>query len=112
MNIDNGHLVDFAKLFNIGAEVDAEEENKIDEKQVEEERVQDLLERMNELKSSMQERGYKEVPKELETAAEKKLSGKAEAYVSLTSGGKLSKWAAKQRKTKRKMANQGRRKNR
>lgn len=57
---------------------------------------------------------YQPVPKELEVAAKKKLAGKDEAYVSLTSGGKLSKWAAKQRKAKklRKMQKESRRKNR
>lgn len=107
MNIDNGHLVKLANLFDMPTEG-----NKAEEKQVEEERVQNLLESMNELKSSLQERGYEPVPKELESAAKKKLAGKDEAYVSLTSGGKLSKWAAKQRKAKRKMQKESRRKNR
>jgi len=55
---------------------------------------------------------YQPVPKELEPAAKKKLASKDEAYVSLTSGGKLSRWAAKQRKAKRKAAKQSRKKNR
>ena len=57
---------------------------------------------------------YEPVPEELRVAAEKKLAGKDEAYVSLTSGGKLSKWAAKQRKAKqhRKMQKASRRANR
>ena len=55
---------------------------------------------------------YQPVPKELEPAAKKKLASKDEAYVSLTSGGKLSRWAAKQRKAKRKAAKMSRRKNR
>lgn len=52
-----------------------------------------------------QQRGYASVPKELQPAAEKKLAGKNEAIVSLTSGGKLSKWASEQRKNKRKSRN-------
>jgi hypothetical protein len=54
--------------------------------------------------------GYELVPNELERAAEKKLAGRNEATVSLTSGGKLSRWAAKKRKEK--MAKESRRKNR
>lgn len=41
--------------------------------------------------------GYDEIPKELSKAARKKLNGKNEAYVSLTSGGKLSNWANRTR---------------
>ena len=40
---------------------------------------------------------YMSVPQKLETAARKKLAGKNEAMVSLTSDGKLSKWAKTQR---------------
>lgn len=98
MNIDNGHLVSLTKFFDLPDD----EENK----------AQDLAERLKAQNDSMQERGYTEVPKELETAAKKKLAGKDEAYVSLTSGGKLSKWAAKERKGKRKMQKESRRKNR
>jgi hypothetical protein len=54
--------------------------------------------------------GYELVPNELERAAEKKLAGRNEATVSLTSGGKLSRWAAKKRKEK--MVKESRRKNR
>ena len=54
---------------------------------------------------------YEPVPKELERAARQKLAGQDEAYVSLTSGGKLSKWAAKRRKVK-KMQKESRKKNR
>ena len=56
--------------------------------------------------------GYERVPEELEGAAKRKLAGRKEAYVSLTSGGKLSRWAAKRRKAKRKMAKESRRRNR
>ncbi len=51
------------------------------------------------------------VPGELNRAAKRKLAGKDEAMVSLTSGGKLSRWASKQRK-KRKMKKQSRKNNR
>ena len=63
---------------------------------------------------------YIPVPDELVHAAKVKLSGKKEAMVSLTSGGKLSKWAAEQRKErrsgskkqKRQMAKESKRRNR
>ena len=45
---------------------------------------------------------YNPVPGALEYAAKRKLNGEKEAYVSKTSGGKLSKWAAKKRKKKKK----------
>ena len=41
---------------------------------------------------------YTELPEELAEAAEKKLDGKDEATVSKTSGGKLSRWAASERR--------------
>jgi hypothetical protein len=41
---------------------------------------------------------YQEVPTRLQRAALKKLAGRREAIVSKTSGGKLSKWAAAERK--------------
>ncbi|HML23557.1 MAG TPA: hypothetical protein PKD09_18010 [Aggregatilinea sp.] len=56
--------------------------------------------------------GYIPIPPELNRAARRKLAGHSQATVSLTSGGKLSKWAAKQRKAKRKVAKDSRRKNR
>lgn len=65
--------------------------------------------------------GYKQVPKELERAAELKLAGCDEAMVSLTSGGKLSRWAAQERakercnrrdKHKRQIQKESRRRNR
>jgi hypothetical protein len=52
--------------------------------------------------------GYLPVPKELEGAATKKLAGRSEAYVSPSSGGKLSKWA----RSKRKMVKSSKKKNR
>jgi hypothetical protein len=41
---------------------------------------------------------YSKVPEGLERAAKAKLAGKAEAQVSLTSAGRLSKWAAAERR--------------
>lgn len=57
---------------------------------------------------------YTPIPFHLRRAAQKKLAGRAEAHVSLTSGGALSKWARekRQRKVKRKIAAASRRKNR
>ena len=54
--------------------------------------------------------GYREVPEELEQAAKKKLAGQKEAMVSLTSGGKLSKWAAGERKKERETAKKNKKK--
>jgi hypothetical protein len=59
-----------------------------------------------------QDKGYEEIPPELYAAAQQKLAGRSEVYVSKTSGGKLSKWAADKRKAKRKMAKQSRKRNR
>jgi len=44
------------------------------------------------------DRGFLEVPEELHKAAELKLGKENSAFVSKTSGGKLSKWAAKKRR--------------
>ena len=68
-------------------------------------------------KDSEKAKKYTPVPKSLEEAAKKKLAGKNEAMVSLTSGGKLSRWAAhdrreKKRKKARKNAKESRRRNR
>jgi hypothetical protein len=52
--------------------------------------------------------GYVEVPEQLSRAAKRKLAGRNEAHVSLTSGGKLAKFASK----KRKEAREARRNNR
>lgn len=52
------------------------------------------------------------VPQELEHAAERTLAGKDRSVVSKTSGGKLSRWAAKQRKAKRKSQRKARRRQR
>lgn len=56
--------------------------------------------------------GYEQVPEKLNRAALRKLAGKDEAQVSLTSGGKLSRWASKQRKHKRQIAKQSKQQNR
>lgn len=64
------------------------------------------------MEQELAKKGYEPVPKELERAAQKKLAGKSEAMVSLTSGGKLSRWAADRRKVRNRMAKDSRRKNR
>jgi len=53
---------------------------------------------------------YVQLPESLNHAAKVKLAGKKEAYVSLTSGGKLSQWAKAKRKAK--IAAASRRRNR
>jgi hypothetical protein len=55
---------------------------------------------------------YTAVPSELNHAATATLAGRHEAQVSLTSGGKLSKFAAQTRKQRRLMAKQSRKQNR
>ena len=59
---------------------------------------------------------YTPLPDELEHAAHCALDGKEETHISMTSGGKLSKWAAIERKAKRKRCakqiKESRRKNR
>ena len=59
---------------------------------------------------SLLDNGYEEIPKELSRAAKRKLNGKKEAYVSFTSGGKLSRFAARKRKAKRKLQKTSRKK--
>ncbi len=100
MNTDTGHLVS-GKLYQ---ELLKEETKK---EKVDVVKLTDLETGRQELLDS-----YEQVPKELEAAAKKKLAGKDETVVSLTSGGKLSKWAAKRRKDKRKLAKASRKKNR
>ncbi|MBO9609196.1 MAG: hypothetical protein J7639_24795 [Paenibacillaceae bacterium] len=56
--------------------------------------------------------GFEPIPEHLRAAAEKKLGSRDSATVSLTSGGKLSKWAAQKRKEKKKAAKEARRRNR
>lgn len=70
--------------------------------------TQEMLKKMDELHRLQ----YEAVPLELEDAAIRKLHGKEEAYVSLTSGGKLSRFAAQNRKQRRKMVAQSRKRNR
>jgi len=52
----------------------------------------------------MMEQGYEPLPENLQEAARRKLNGRDSAFVSKTSGGKLSKFAAGKRKAKRKKA--------
>jgi hypothetical protein len=56
--------------------------------------------------------GYEVLPDDLQAAAGRKLGGRSEAYVSKTSGGKLSRWAAGRRKARRRMAKEARKRNR
>lgn len=70
-----------------------------------------------EMVSAGQRSSYEPVPPELARAAQMKLAGErvngfSEAFVSLTSGGKLSRWAAGKRKVRNRMAKESRRKNR
>lgn len=53
-----------------------------------------------------------EVPEELQHAANVKLNGEKSAIVSKTSGGKLSKFAAKERLRKKKLNRKTQKKNR
>lgn len=55
---------------------------------------------------------YEKIPSELEHAARVVLGGRPGAYVSRASGGKLSRWAAKKRKAKRKAARAARKQSR
>lgn len=55
---------------------------------------------------------YTPVPENLHHAAVAKLAGKQDAHVSLSSGGKLSKFAGETRKQRRFMAKQSRKQNR
>lgn len=74
MNTDTGHLVRLTPK---------EEEEK--------------LKMLNERRA-----GYEKLPEELNKAAEMKLGKNDEAFVSLTSGGRLSTWARNKRKARRK----------
>lgn len=56
--------------------------------------------------------GYQPIPPELLKVAERALKGRSETVISKHSGGKLSKWAAQQRKQKRKVAKETKRRNR
>lgn len=56
--------------------------------------------------------GYEPLPDSLVPAARKVMGDRDEGKVSLTSGGKLSKWAAKQRKARKRMQKDSRRRNR
>lgn len=55
---------------------------------------------------------YEPLPSSLTHAARMVMGDRDEGRVSLTSGGKLSKWAAKQRKDRRKMQEKSRKRNR
>jgi len=78
MQPNTGHLVDI---------------NKLSEGKTKEE--------IEKLQEELAKIGYEEVPESHVAAAKRKLAGKSEAHISLTSGGKLSKWAAQKRKEKK-----------
>jgi len=63
---------------------------------------------MNELEKQK----FTPIPPELQSAAERKLNGRGSVSVSKHSGGKLSRWAAVERKKKRKAQKKARRANR
>ncbi len=112
MDVNSGHLLSeqlYKKLRELGEPVEEpkKEPEALDlEEQLERQRV------LDELKASVDKlSNYEPVPEELNVAAQKKLAGKDEAMVSLTSGGKLSKWAAKTRKEKRKAQRAARKRN-
>lgn len=71
-----------------------------------------ITEEMFKRLSAEKQQAYVGVPADLEPAAIRKLQGQDEAYVSLSSGGKLSKFAAANRKHRRKLAKQSRKVNR
>ncbi len=56
--------------------------------------------------------GFEPLPIELQHAAKVKLNGNKSAFVSKSSGGKLSKFARKRRQEARRVAKQARRRNR
>ena len=60
----------------------------------------ELMQKLQEQEKKMPQ-GFIPVPSELEKAATKVLAGKDSAVVSRTSGGKLSRWAASERKKRR-----------
>lgn len=72
----------------------------------------DISEKSFEELQLLKKQGYQPIPNHLSRAAQIKLNGEPEAQVSLTSGGQLSKHAAKMRKKKRKMQKKSRRNNR
>jgi len=52
--------------------------------------------------------GYEQVPEHLNRAARRALAGRDDVHISKTSGGQLSKYAAKRRKEKRRLAKKSR----
>ena len=60
-----------------------------------------------EQKTKLAEQGYEPIPDELDHASRVALRGKRDAYISKTSGGKLSRWAKKKREKRKKLAMAG-----
>jgi ABC-type enterochelin transport system substrate-binding protein len=117
MNVDTGELRKLASLANTADIVVINEDySKLFEKPEDEESklaaINKYMEVQKQLEEAEKNNIFTPIPEELEHAAEAKLKGQDSAMVSLTSGGKLSKWAAKQRKAKRKAEQEARRKNR
>lgn len=102
MNVDNGHLINLAKYGSAVVRIEKDGSMAIipaaPVMDVGDEKVEDL----------------ESIPDELQGAAKRVLAGRPEAFVSLTSGGKLSRWAAQKRRERRrsKIANESRRRNR
>lgn len=55
------------------------------------------LEKTKKTLKELESEGYVPIPSDLQNAAQKKLAGRPEAFVSRNSGGKLSNFAAQQR---------------
>ena len=64
-----------------------------------------------EMKKALSE-GFEVLPDDCKRAAQHKLKGQKSAMVSLSSGGKLSRWAASKRKKKKQKEKAARRSNR
>jgi hypothetical protein len=96
MNVDTGELRNLASILG-KSENENYRELARQLKDTEHEMTDEFME-------AAKQEGFEPIPPKLEPAAKKKLAGKDSVMVSLTSGGKLSKWAAKKRKEKRKMA--------
>jgi len=94
MNPNTGHLVDFSAFNDI-----------FDQFSVKEDGMTEIYQTLKKLETE-----YVALPDNLQHAAKVKLNGKKEAFVSLTSGGKLSNWAKEKRKEK--IATASRRRNR
>jgi len=112
MNIDTGELRKLASFFEDTHDVSGDEKALAQDMEKQQEEMDRAIKMQQETMAMAMTTGFTPVPSELNQAAEKKLAGKDSAMVSLTSGGKLSRWAASERKKKRKTASDSRKKNR